>query len=63
MDKDVLKTIAGMCDNIEELIRTNKSKKSNYYQQKVILDLYMSVLNYQYYFAQNIGYKNGNEKI
>ncbi len=56
MDKDVLKTIAEMCDNIEALIRTNKSKKPNYYQQKVILDLYMSVLNYQYYFAQNIGY-------
>lgn len=56
MKKDVLKTIAGMCDNIEELIRNNKAKKPDYTQQKLILDLYLSVINYQNYFKQNIGY-------
>ncbi len=56
MDKDVLKTIAGLCDNIEVLIRNNKAKTPDYTQQKMILDLYMSVINFQNYFQQNIGY-------
>ena len=56
MDKDVLKTIAGLCDNIEALIRNNKAKKPDYAQQKMILDLYMSVINFQNYFTKNIGY-------
>lgn len=56
MDKDVLKTIACMCDNIEVLIRNNKAKKPDYTQQKMILDLYMSIINFQNYFQKNIGY-------
>ena len=56
MDKDVLKTIAGMCDNIEVLIRSNKAKNPEDTQQKIILDLYMSVINFQNYFTKNIGY-------
>lgn len=56
MDKDVLKTIAGMCDNIEVLIRTSRSKKPDYTEQKILLDLYMSIINFQDYFKKTIGY-------
>lgn len=55
MDKDVLKTIAGMCDNLEDLIRNNKAKRPEYTQQRIILDLYMSVINFQHYYEKTIG--------
>ncbi len=55
MDKDVLRTIAGMCDNLEDLIRNNKAKRPDYTQQKIILDLYMSIINFLNYFQKTIG--------
>lgn len=54
MEKDVLKTIAGMCDNIEDLIRNNRAKKPDYTQQKIILDLYLSIINFQNYLKKSI---------
>lgn len=55
MDIEVLKNIRGMCDNIEELIRGNFAKKHDYVQQKLLLDLYASVINFQNYYKQLIG--------
>lgn len=55
MEKDVLRTINGMCDNIEELIRNNRAKTPDYTQQKIVLDLYMSVINFQNYIQKTIG--------
>lgn len=55
MDKEVLKSICGMCDNIEELVRGNFAKRHDYVQQKILLDLYISVINFQHYYKANIG--------
>lgn len=55
MDREVLKTISGLCNNIEELIRNNPAKSPIYTQQKVVLDLYMTVTAFQCYFKKAIG--------
>ena len=62
MDPQCYRTIAIFCDNIEELIRSNFPDCKEYYDQKVILDLFLSVVNYQNYFKKK-ELRNGFKKI
>lgn len=52
MNKDCLRCIAIFCHNAEELIRNNFADSCDYVEQKVVLDLYLSVLNYQHWIEK-----------
>lgn len=50
MDKQCLRTIAIFSHNIEQLIRENFRDCKLYHEQKVLMDLMLSVVNYKHYF-------------
>lgn len=62
MNPQCYRTIAIFCANLEELIRENFSDCKEYIDQKVVLDLFLSVINYQNFFKKK-ELKNGFKTI
>lgn len=52
MRKECLSTIACFCSNIEQVIRKNLNDCKDFYEQKNIMDLYLSVVNFGFYFEK-----------
>lgn len=52
MNKHCLRTIAIFSHNIEQLIRENFRDCKAYCEQKILMDLMLSVVNYKHYFEK-----------
>lgn len=53
MDSEDIQVMCGLCNNIEVMIKTNILKVHTPREQKILIDLFSSVLNFQ------LAYKRG----
>ena len=53
MDSEDIQVMCGLCNNLEQMIKNNIYKVHTVRDQKILMDLFSSVLNFQ------LAYKRG----